>query len=183
MSAATRVFARKGFHSARVADIASEAGVAHGLIYHYFTSKDELLDTILHETWHALVEQTTRIEASGAPLEHQLARFAHVYLRSWLESPDLILVLVREVGRSPEVDNRAGELSEVFALLTRMIEFARDRGEVRADCEPRLAAWTFYGALEEILTGWVLGLLPGGAEDVERSARSVVEVTCRGLAP
>ena len=98
-----RVFARKGFHASRVGDIAEEAGVAHGLLYHYFRSKDEVLETIFRETWTQLVADTQRIELAGVPLREQLRRFARIYLGSWLVTPELVRVLVREVARSPEV--------------------------------------------------------------------------------
>jgi TetR/AcrR family fatty acid metabolism transcriptional regulator len=62
LGAAVRVFARKGFHGARVGDVASEAGVAHGLVYHYFSSKDELLETIFRETWAALLAAMREVE-------------------------------------------------------------------------------------------------------------------------
>jgi len=182
LDAAIVVFARKGFHASRVGDIAVEAGVAHGLLYHYFRSKDEVLETIVGETWQLLRTDTERIEASGAPLEEQLRRFARIYLGSWLVSPDLIRVLVREVGRSPQVGSRVGEIGGVFLALERMIEAARERGEVRAGCNARLAAWIVYGALEEILTAWVLGQLPGDERDVDRAATTVVDVATAGLA-
>jgi TetR/AcrR family fatty acid metabolism transcriptional regulator len=182
LDAAARVFARKGFHSSRVGDIAEEAGVAHGLLYHYFRSKEEVLETIFRETWGVLVVETQRIEESGAPLREQLRRFAHFYLGSWLVMPEAIRVLVREIGRSPDVGGRVDEIRAVFLVLTRMIDAAKSRGEVRADCDPVLAAWIVYGSLEEILTGWVLGQLPGEAEDVERAVSTVVDVTHAGLA-
>ncbi len=182
MDAAVRVFARDGFHGSRVGDIAEEAGVAHGLLYHYFRSKDEVLETIFRETWSELVADTTRIEASGVPLREQLRRFARIYLGSWLVTPEVIRVLVREVGRSPDVGRRVEEIRELFVVLERMIEAARERGEVRAGCEPQLAAWAVYGALEEILTGWVLGQLPSEEEDVERAVVTVVDVAYAGLA-
>src|SRR4029079_2707770 len=94
-------FARKGFHAARVGDIAEEAGVAHGLLYHYFRSKDEGLETVFRDTWRRRVRETERIEASGAPLPEQVRRFARIYLGSWLATPELIGVLVREIPRSP----------------------------------------------------------------------------------
>ena len=182
LDAAIVVFARKGFHASRVGDIAEEAGVAHGLLYHYFRSKDEVLETIVRETWQLLQADTERIEASGQPLDEQLRRFARMYLGSWLSSPDLIRVLVREVGRSPQLGARVGEIRGVFVALRRMIEAARERGEVRADCNAQLAAWIFYGALEEILTAWVLGQLAGGERDVERAVKTVVDVAGAGLA-
>jgi TetR/AcrR family transcriptional regulator, fatty acid metabolism regulator protein len=182
LDAAIVVFARKGFHASRVGDIAEEAGVAHGLLYHYFRSKDEVLETIVRETWQLLQADTERIEASAQPLDEQLRRFARIYLGSWLSSPDLIRVLVREVGRSPQLGARVGEIRGVFVALRRMIEAARERGEVREDCNAQLAAWIFYGALEEILTAWVLGQLAGGERDVERAVKTVVDIAGGGLA-
>jgi TetR/AcrR family fatty acid metabolism transcriptional regulator len=182
LEAAVRVFARKGFHQSRVGDIAEEAGVAHGLLYHYFRSKDEVLETIFRETWTQLVADTQRIELAGVPLREQLRRFARIYLGSWLVTPELVRVLVREVARSPEVGNRVDEIRALFQALQRIIEAGRDRGEVRTDVDAQVAAWAVYGALEEILTGWVLGQLPGEEEDVERAVTTVVDVTHAGLA-
>jgi len=174
LEAAVRVFAAKGFHASRVGDIANEAGVAHGLLYHYFRSKEEVLETIFRET--------ERIEVSGVPFREQLRRFARIYLGSWLVTPELVRVLVREVARSPEVGNRVDEIRGLFKALRRIVEAARDRGEVRDDVDPAIASTAFYGALEEILTGWVLGQLPAEEEDVERAVVTVVEVTDAGLA-
>ena len=182
LDAAVRVFARKGFHASRVGDIAEEAGVAHGLLYHYFRSKDEVLETIFREAWERLATETDRIESSNVALREQLRRFARIYLGSWLMTPELIRVLVREVARSPDVGERVDEIRQLFLSLGRMIEAAQARGEVRADCNPQLAAWVVYGALEEILTGWVLGQLPGEEADVERAVATVVEVAHAGLA-
>jgi TetR/AcrR family transcriptional regulator, fatty acid metabolism regulator protein len=182
LDAAVRVFARKGFRAARVGDIAEEAGVAHGLLYHYFKSKDDVLETIFRETWQLLVVETERIESSGLVLREQLRRFARIYLGSWLVTPELIGVLVREIARSPNVGARVDEIRGVFLALGRMIAAAKDRGEVRADCNVAFATFAVYGALEEILTGWVLGQLPADDDDVERAVATVVGVTWAGLA-
>jgi len=182
LEAAVRVFAAKGFHASRVGDIANEAGVAHGLLYHYFRSKEEVLETIFRETWSTLVRETERIEVSGVPFREQLRRFARIYLGSWLVTPELVRVLVREVARSPEVGNRVDEIRGLFKALRRIVEAARDRGEVREDVDPAFASTAFYGALEEILTGWVLGQLPAEEEDVERAVVTVVDVANAGMA-
>jgi hypothetical protein len=141
-----------------------------------------VLETIFRDTWGVLVVETQRIEESGAQLEEQLRRFARVYLGSWLITPEAISVLVREIARTPDVGRRVDEIRTVFVGLTRMIDAARERGEVRADCDPILAAWVVYGSLEEILTGWVLGQLPGDEADVERAVSTVVDVAYAGLA-
>ncbi len=182
LDAAVRVFAEKGFHASRVGDIAEDAGVAHGLLYHYFRSKEEVLETIFREVWELLAADTERIERSGVPLHEQLRRFARIYLGSWLVRPDVVAVLVREVARSPDLGSRIDDVRGVFLSLQRMIESGQARGEVRAECNPRLAAWVLYGALEEILTGWVLGQLPSEEADVEHAVATVVDVAYAGLA-
>ena len=98
LDAAVRVFARKGYHASRVGDIAEEAGVAHGLLYHYFTSKEQLLETVFRDTWSELLEAIARVAESAEPAREQLRQVAAILLRSWRRDPDLVRVLVREVG-------------------------------------------------------------------------------------
>ena len=104
LDAAVRVFARRGFHAARVGDIAEEAGVAHGLLYHYFSSKEEVLETIFNETWADLLEAVRDVEESGDPAQVQLRHVAAILLRSWRRDPDLVRVLVRGSTRSSQLD-------------------------------------------------------------------------------
>jgi AcrR family transcriptional regulator len=183
LRAAIRVFARKGFHASRVGDIAEEAGVAHGLLYHYFRSKEEVLETIFKATWSNLVQEAERIEATADPVRAQLHAFASMYLGSWRDDPDLDRVLVREIARSPEVGRRVEQSRGVFDALARMVERGQRDGELRADVEPKFVTWMFYGAMEEILTAWVLGQLPDGPDDVARAVDTVVDTVCGGLAP
>src|ERR671937_1165782 len=106
LAAAVRVFARKGFHAARVGDIAEEAGVAHGLLYHYFRSKDEVLETIFKETWADILAAARMIEETDEPARDRLAGIAKILLRSWRRDPDLVRVVIRELVRSPELQRR-----------------------------------------------------------------------------
>jgi len=182
LEAAVRVFARKGFHASRVGDIAEEAGVAHGLLYHYFDSKDELLETIFHDTWTELLAAMQDVEESGAPAREQLRGVAAILLRSWRRDPDLVRVLVREVARSPQLQEQLAEVGEAFAAIQRMIERGQADGDFRADLDARLASFVFYGALEEILTGWVLGQLPDDDEQVALAESTIVDVICGGFA-
>lgn len=182
VDAAVKVFARKGYHTARVGDIAGEAGVAHGLLYHYFDSKEALLEAVFRETWTQIVDAVREIEESGQPAVEQLRRVSAIYLRAWARDPDLVRVLVREVARSEQVQRRVDEIAEVFRAITRIVEHGQAAGELRADLDARLASWIFYGAIEEILTGWVLGQLPDAEEDVAQAERTIIEVIRGGLA-
>ncbi len=182
LRAAVRVFADKGYHACRVGDIAAEAGVAHGLLYHYFRSKEDVLETIFRETWGGLRQEVARLEVADLPALDRVRALATAYLGSWTTDPDLIRVLVREVARSPDVGTRVGEIAPVFVGIKRIIEAGQERGEIRADADARLVTWVVYGALEEVMTGWVLGRLPDGEEDVARAVDTVVEVVGAGLA-
>ncbi len=182
LDAAVRTFARNGYHATRVGDIAEEAGVAYGLVYHYFASKEDVLETIFRETWAELLDAIRAVEESDQPATEQLRQVTAILLRSWRRQPDLVRVLVREVARSPEVQRRVNEIGEVFSAIERIIVSGQERGEFKADVDARLASWILYGAIEEILTGWVLGQLPDGDEDVARAERTVVALVGGGLA-
>ena len=182
LDAAVRVFARKGFHASRVGDIAEEAGVAHGLLYHYFKSKDEVLEAVFRDAWGDVLEAFRGIEESDEAPREQLSHAAAILLRSWRRDPDLVRVLVREIGRTPQVQTKADQFGRAFTSIERIVARGQEQGVFRSDLDPRLLAWIFYGAIEEILTGWVLGQLPDGDGDVERAEQTVVDVVCEGMA-
>jgi AcrR family transcriptional regulator len=182
LDAAVRVFAHKGFHTSRVGDIAEEAGVAHGLLYHYFESKDQLLETVFHENWSVLLDRIRAVEESDEPAAEQLRHVALILLRTWRHEPDVVRVVVREIARSPEVQERIGELVEPVGSIRRIIERGQATGEFRSDVDAEFAAAMFYGAIDSMLSGWVLGTRPDGDEAMAAAERTLVEVVLRGLA-
>ena len=182
LSAAVRVFARDGFHTSRVGDIAEEAGVAHGLLYHYFSSKDEVLLTVFSENWSDLLVRFEAVEASDEPADEKLRGLVKILLRTWRNDPALVTVMVREVGRSPHLATQVDDIGRAFAVIQRVVEQGQADGVFRPDVDPRLASWVIYGGLEEILTGWVMGRLPDGDEEVARAERTIVDLVCGGLA-
>jgi AcrR family transcriptional regulator len=181
LDAAVRVFARKGFHGARVGDISAEAGVSHGLLYHYFASKDDVLECIFRETWGAMIQAIELVEETEPSPREQLRKTAAIVLRSWRNDPDLVRVLVREIARSPHLQQEVGEIEHAFDALQRIVERGQASGDFDASLDPRLAATIVYGVLEQILTGWVLGRLPGDEEDVTHAEQTVVRVLAEGL--
>jgi TetR/AcrR family fatty acid metabolism transcriptional regulator len=182
LDAAVRVFAHKGFHTSRVGDIAEEAGVAHGLLYHYFSSKDEVLETIFRENWGVLVERIDAVVRSGESARDQLRHVTAILLRTWRHEPDVVRVLIREIARSAEVQERIGDLVKPIEAIRRIIERGQETGEFRADLDPALAAVVFYGGIDELLTGWVLGQLPDGDDEITAAEHTVIDVVCAGFA-
>jgi TetR/AcrR family fatty acid metabolism transcriptional regulator len=181
LEAAVKVFARSGFHTSRVGDIAEEAGVAYGLVYHYFKSKEELLETIFRDTWTQMLERINEVQASGVPAAEGVRQVTALLLRTWRRDPDLVRVLVREVTRSPHVQREIEEITEAMKALEVIIRRGQETGEFRTDLDPRLSAVVFYGALDEVLTGWVMGQLPDKDEDIAQAERAVVQVLVGGL--
>jgi TetR/AcrR family transcriptional regulator, fatty acid metabolism regulator protein len=181
LDAAIRVFAEHGYHEARVGDIAEDAGVAHGLLYHYFASKDDVLRTIFVENWGQLIVRFRAVEVANEPAGEKLEGIAKILLRTWRNDPALVTVMVREVARSHQLQDRVDEVREAFAIVQRIVEEGQAAGVLRRDVDARLASWLFYGGLEEVLTGWVLGQLPDSEDDVATAERTAVDIALRGL--
>src|SRR5437764_2493949 len=97
LDAAVRVFARQGFHTCRVADIAEEAGVAYGLVYHYFSSKEEILDTLFVERWELMLKAIDHADESALTPRAKLATIADFIVESYRHDPRLMKVIIVEV--------------------------------------------------------------------------------------
>lgn len=182
LAAAVKVFAEKGFHEARVGDVAEEAGIAYGLVYHYFASKEELLETIFRTTWTEMLARVEEVESAGVPASEAVRQVTALLLRTWRRDPDLVRVLVREVTRNQHVQQELEEITAAMEALERIVRRGQETGEFRQDLDPRLAAVVFYGALEEVLSSWVLGQLPDRDVDINRAEQSVVALLTGGLA-
>jgi len=183
LDAAVRVFARQGFHACRVSDIADEAGVAYGLVYHYFASKDEVLDTLFLERWNVMLELIREVDAQPIAVREKLAAIASFIVDSYHHDPDLMKVIIVEVTRAANSfgDTHIGTIREAYDLIGGMITKAQAEGVFKPEIEARFAAMAFYGAIEQLLTGWIFDLLPQGEDDFERAKWLVVETVCGGL--
>lgn len=185
LDAAVKVFAREGFYGCRVADIADEAGVAYGLVYHYFRSKDEILDTLFLERWDLMLEEIARVDAAPAPAREKLAAVAGFIIDSYRHDPDLMKVIIVDVTRAANTFGRSHleKIREAYELIGGIVESAQQRGELRSDITPTFAAMAFYGAVEQVLSGWIFDILPEAAEDYDQAKEFIVSTICDGLEP
>jgi TetR/AcrR family fatty acid metabolism transcriptional regulator len=183
LDAAVRVFARQCFHACRVADIADEAGVAYGLVYHYFASKDEVLDTLFLERWDVMLELIRQVDAEAIPVREKLQAIASFIVDSYQHDPDLMKVIIVEVTRAANSfgNTHIATIREAYDLIGGMIAKAQAEGVFKQEIEARFAAMAFYGAIEQLLTGWIFDLLPQGDDYFERAKWLVVETVCGGL--
>jgi TetR/AcrR family fatty acid metabolism transcriptional regulator len=185
LHAAVKVFAEKGYQGCRIADVARQAGVAYGLVYHYFRSKEELLESVFAEQW-TIFDRSIRaiVDGPGAASEQlaSICRFAVDVLRT---APAAVRVLLLEVARTPDA-LRAGSTRETFettiGLVAGVVRRGQQAGELRAGIDPVVAAACLLGTLELSLTGMLVGVIPaGGDEDVERVKEAVVDVVLGGV--
>ena len=184
LDAAVRVFARQGFHQCRVSDIADEAGVAYGLVYHYFDSKEEVLDTLFLERWDVLLAMIAELDAREelSPRE-KLYRIASFIFDSYRHDPELMKVIIVEVTRAA---NSFGlthltKIQEAYQGIARIVERAQEEGTFHTGVSADFAALAFYGAVEQVLTAWIFEVLPHGEDDFDRAKEFVVETVCSGL--
>ena len=190
LEAATVVFARSGYHRARVSDIAREAGIAYGLVYHYFKNKEEILSTIFGERWSAFLEAVESVARRDTPTRDKLISVAALILNAYRIRPAWVKVLVLEIQRSSRFAE-PGQIRAVGALfqsVSRILRSGQEAGELRSELDPDLACYVFIGALELVLTGLVLEIArPGNAEAGEseyylKVAHTVVDIFLNGLA-
>jgi len=183
LDAAVRVFARQGFHACRVSDIADEAGVAYGLVYHYFASKDEVLNTLFLERWNVMLEHIREVDSKPLPVREKLAAIAAFIIDSYRHDPDLMKVIIVEVTRAANSFGKThlAEIRTAYELIGAIVAKAQADGDFKDEIEARFAAMAFYGTIEQLLTGWIFGLLPQGAREFERAKWLVVETVCGGL--
>ena len=94
-------------------DIAEEAGVAHGLLYHYFRSKEEVLEAVFRETWAELLAALRDVEASGEPASEQLRQAAAIVLARGAATRTWCACSFARCPQ-PELERRAGDVGDVF---------------------------------------------------------------------
>ncbi len=184
LDAAIRVFATRGFHACRVSDVADEAGVAYGLVYHYFDSKEEILSTLFAERWQIMLDAIAEIDRRpDTAAREKLYLVASFIVDSYRHEPDLMKVIIVEVTRAANSFGRAhlDKIREAYQMIGLIVERAQQDGVFKQDISSDFAALMFYGAIEQLLSGWIFDLIPASEDDFEQAKSLVVEAICGGL--
>jgi TetR/AcrR family transcriptional regulator, fatty acid metabolism regulator protein len=183
LDAAVRVFARQGFHTCRVADIADEAQVAYGLVYHYFSSKEEILDTLFLERWDLMLAAIAEADASASAPREKLHAIAAFIVDSYRYDPELMKVIIVEVTRAANTFGRThlAKIREAYAQISSIVARAQEGGAFREEITPDFAALAFYGLVEQVLSGWIFEPDGVGEQELERAKGMIVDTICRGL--
>jgi AcrR family transcriptional regulator len=185
LDAAVRVFARQGFHATRVSDIADEAGVAYGLVYHYFRSKDEVLNELFVERWSLLLAAIEETDRAGGPHRSRLAAVASFIIDSYRHDPELMKVIIVEVTRAANSfgQTHLPEIRRAYQSIAKIVADGQEAGAFRRDIDPMFASMAFYGAVEQLLSGWIFDVIPTSEADFDEAKDLLVTTICDGLGP
>jgi TetR/AcrR family fatty acid metabolism transcriptional regulator len=185
LDAAIRVFARQGFHATRVSDIADEAGVAYGLVYHYFRSKDEVLNELFVERWSLLLAAIEETDRTGETPREKLGAVAAFIVDSYRHDPELMKVIIVEVTRAANSFGRTHlpEIRRAYESIAKIVSDGQEQGAFRGDIAPLFASMSFYGAIEQLLSGWIFDVIPASDADFDQAKELVVTTICDGLEP
>ena len=180
--AAIEVFAEKGFHQARVSDVARRAGVADGTIYLYFKNKEDLLLSIFEEKMDELLASLGAIlEGVDDPVE-RIRRFAAFHFEQVRTNRSAAEVLQVELRLSNKFlkEYRPEKLWAYLGVFGQIVRDGQARGLFRTDIDSFVAMWSFFGALDELAMQWVLSR-KHERFSLEQAAAQVADIFIRGL--
>ncbi len=183
LEAALKIIKQKGFHRARMSDIAVEAGISYGLVYHYFKNKDDLFEAILNRWWDRLFKLMRDIHEAQYDVQEKLKHIIHYFLDTYQSNPELVNIFITEISRS--TTNLTADRLEYFKKFMSLTEAVIAEGQqnrtLRTDFRARYLTYIFLGALEAFLSTMVLAdqNIKGDAQK-KRIAESILEVFLNG---
>lgn len=184
--AACTVIRQKGFHQARIDDIARQAGISYGLVYHYYRSKSELFDAICQEWWSGLFSVIDRYENDRTPIREKLSGIVGYFLEMFESRPDLVHIFITEISRSTAnlTPERLEYFRQFFDKTERLMIRAQAEGGLRDDVRARYLTYIFLGALEGFVSAMVLeNKSPRTEAQRDRIATGLLEVFFNGARP
>lgn len=180
LDAAIAVIAEKGFHNSRVSDIADRANVADGTIYLYFRSKEQILMAALDSAFQAFFRRAKEELAGSHNAPAKLRILARLHLRALAQNRSVAVVLQTELRQSAKflAEFSQRELKGYFNLIREIIREGQNAGTIRADVSDKIAAACLFGALDELVTAWVLS---SHEYDLAAAADPVVDLLLSGM--
>lgn len=158
LDAATRVFAREGFHNAKIGDVAEEAGVAHGTVYLYFGGKDDLLISIFQENLEELVEYVGSEIEKETNAEDKLRRMISLQIElieTNSELAELMLVEFPQTGKF--LNNRViDDLAAYIDMIANILKEGVAEGAFDDSIDVNMVATVIYAGIQGIATRWIL---------------------------
>jgi TetR/AcrR family fatty acid metabolism transcriptional regulator len=181
--AALKTIKQHGFHRARMSDIAREANISYGLVYHYFKSKENLFDAILNKWWDGLFQLMADISKREHDVHKKLRHIIDHFLDTYQSNPELVNIFITEISRSTTnlTLNRLDHFKKFMSLTEAVIAEGQDKGILRGDFKARYLTNIFLGSLETFVTTMVFAdqKIRGNTQK-NKIAESILEVFLNG---
>ena len=181
--AAVKVIKENGFHKARMSDIAREAGISYGLVYHYYGKKEDLFAAVLNRWWDDLFEVLNELRGTAEEVSAKLRRIIFYFLDSYQERPGLVSIFITQISRSTPnlTPGRMARFQTFMSLTEEIINEGQTRQMLRGDFRARYLTYIFLGALETFVSAMVLaGQKIHGQAQKQRIAECILEVFLNG---
>jgi len=183
IDAALKQFSKKGYNKARMMDIAKEAGMSYGLLYHYYKNKDAIFVTIVEDWWSKLFSELASLKGSKLPIKNNLEKFIRFLLNAYATNPQQVEIYVTEVSRGfvYHSEHRVREnFLWVFALCEQLFAVYQDRGELRHDISTHHLANIFLGSIDSFMSNIVFGKVKITEDQGNRIVKSILDVFLHG---
>jgi AcrR family transcriptional regulator len=183
LEAALKVIKVKGFHRARMSDIAKGANISYGLVYHYFKTKEDLFEAILYRWWDSLSQLMKNINEAQSDVQIKLRHIIDYFLDTYQDNPELVTIFITEISRSTSnlTADRLEYFKKFMSLTQAVITEGQEHETLRKDFKARYLTYIFLGALEAFISTMVLAdhHIKGNAQK-KRIAESILEVFLNG---
>jgi TetR/AcrR family transcriptional regulator, fatty acid metabolism regulator protein len=152
-------------------------------VYHYFQSKDQILDTLFLERWDVMLAAIAEVDLSPRTPREKLGAIAAFIVDSYRHDPELMKVIIVEVTRAANTFGRThlADISEAYQQVASIVQRAQAEGVFRTEVDPAFAALAFYGLIEQVLTGWIFADETVSDREFERAKTMIVDTICHGL--
>jgi len=166
--AATKVYAAKGMQGIRIADIAKEADVSYGLVYHYFKNKGDVLNSIFAKSINIFLKAIKDASVREESLEEKLYSITMFLFRACREFPEFMYVIMFEVIWTPKFLETRNfiAVTKAFDAFERILVKHKQKGELKKDVDTTISTYMFFGGLEILLTGVVIKTIPVGKQNM-----------------
>ena len=183
LEAALKIIKDKGFHRARMSDIAKAANISYGLVYHYFKTKEDLFEAILYRWWDSLFQLMKDINEAQSDVQMKLRHIIDHFLDTYQDNPELVNIFITEISRSTSnlTADRLDYFTKFMSLTEAVITEGQENETLRKDFKARYLTYIFLGALDAFDSTMVLAdqNIKGNAQK-KRIAESILEVFLNG---
>jgi len=173
-----RLFAYRGYHSTSMREIARELGMNQSSLYHYFTSKQDILFTLMNDAMDDVLAILQEISSTDLLPEDRLNRVLGFYTQYYAGDQERLILLVNEMNSLNEEYRSilVGKQRQYVQLIKSILEELAAQGKIK-QIDPAIATFAFFGMVHYTIKWYH----KDGPVSLEQLANSFVEIFTKGV--